>query len=117
ATGYAVEQVLAFTGAIQTACDCDLRVFSREDVLGVVDRQRHLSHLLCGTLAGAVKDDVFYLFRAERAGFLLAKNPAYRVDYVGFAAPVRSHDSGNALIEIDHYLVRETLKSLYLQLG
>src|SRR5690606_10544154 len=106
-----------FSGAVKAAGDRDLGIFGRKDVFGVVDCQRHFSHLLGRTLTGAVEDDVFHLFRAEGAGFLFTENPAYRIDDVGFTAAIWPHDTGNALIEIDHYLIRETLKSLYLQLG
>ena len=114
--GLLIDIVLRLTAAVIPPCHGHLCLLpGREDMLGVVDDQRHLGKAHLVPLLRTAEDHVLHLGAAELAAVLLAHDPAYGVGDVGLAGPVWSHDSGDVLAEIQYRLVGETLEPLYLK--
>ena len=59
---------------------------------------------------GAGEDDVLHLAAAQRLGALLAHHPGERVDDVGLAGAVGTHDAGDARLELQGRRGREGLE-------
>ena len=116
ADGLAVDVIFALAAAVVAAGDGYLALLhGREDVLRVVDDQRHLGKTHLGTLFRAAENDVLHLGAPEALGALLAHDPADGVRNVGLAGAVGAHDGGDVLAKIQDRLIRKGLEALDLQ--
>ena len=114
--GLLVDVIFALTAAVVPPGHRHLRLVpGGENVLGVVDDQRHLGKAHLVALLGAAEDDVLHLGATELAAVLLAHDPADGVRDVGLAGAVGTHDGGDVLAEVEHGFLREGLKSLDFQ--
>ena len=111
----AVDHVLGFTGAEQRSRDRDLGELDRQQMRGVVDRERHLGATERGTVGGTGEDDVVHLGAAQRSRTLGAEHPRDGVDDVRLARTVRSDDDADAGFELERGLVSEGLEALQRQ--
>ena len=114
--GLLVDIVFRFAAAVVPARDGDLGLLhAGEDVLGVVEHERHLRKAHLAARFRAAEDDVLHLRAAQRLARLLAHDPADGVRYIRFTASVRADDGGDVLAEVEHRLVRKALEALDLQ--
>ena len=81
-------------------------------MFGIINDQRDLGKAQAFSLLRTVKDDVFHLGAAQRAGGLLTHDPTDGIRNIGFARPVGADDGGDILAKGQDRLVREGLKSL-----
>ena len=108
-----VDVVFTLAAAVIPAGDGDLALLhSGEDVLGVVEHERHLREAHLAALFRAAEDDVLHLRAAQRFARLLAHDPADRVRHVGLAAAVGADDGGDILTEVQYGFIGKALKSL-----
>ena len=90
AHGLLVDIVFRFAAAVVPARDGDLGLLhAGEDVLGVVEHERHLRKAHLVARFRAAENDILHLLAAQRAGILLAHDPANGVRNIRFAASVR----------------------------
>ena len=108
---HTVDGVLALSRAEQRAADRDLGELDRQDVVRVVDGERHFGATEGRTLVGAVEDDVVHLLAADGAGRLGAQHPRNGVDHVGLARAVGSHHDGDTGLELHRGGVGEGLEA------
>ena len=114
--GLLVDIVFRFAAAVVPARDGDLGLLhAGEDVLGVVEHERHLRKAHLVARFRAAENDILHLHAAQRLARLLAHDPANGVRNIRFAASVRPDDGGDVLTEVEHRLVREALEPLDLQ--
>ena len=114
--GLAVDVIFRLPAAVVAASDGHLRLVpAGEDVLRVVDDQRHLGKAHLVPLLRTAEDHVLHLGTAELAAVLLAHDPADGVGDVGFAGAVGPHDGGDVLAEVQHRLIGKRLEPLNFQ--
>ena len=114
--GLLVDVILALTAAVVPPGHRHFRLVpGGENVLGVVDDQRHLGKPHLAALLGTAEDDILHLGAPELAAVLLAHDPADGVGDIGLAGAVGAHDGGDVLAEVQHGFLREGLKSLDFQ--
>ena len=99
--GLAVDEVFAVAVAVETAGHCDVRRIQLENVIGIVENQRHLAKGQRFSLQRAAENDILHIGAAQRLSRLLAQHPAHGVGHVAFAAAVGAYDAGHALVEAD----------------
>src|SRR5580698_7464750 len=99
AAGLAVEQVLALPVPVDPAGDLDLVEFAAELLLALGEEHRDLAHLRGAPRVGPLEDDILHLAPSKGLRALLPEDPADRVRYVGFAAPVGPDHGGDAGLE------------------
>ena len=112
--GGLVDLVFARAVAEQAARHGDVgesRVLRRHEAAVVLEGDRHLGHAGGRTRLAAAEDDVFHRAAAQMLRALLAHRPADGVDDVALAAAVRSHHSGDAVVEGKDDAVRERLEA------
>ena len=83
----------------------------------VTERQRHVRKTVRPTPLGAAEDDILHVLAAEAGGRLLTHAPLDGIHDVGFAAPVRPHDAGDVVVEMDRRLVDEGFEASELYLA
>ena len=111
-----IDVIFALTAAVVTAGNGDLALLhGGEDVLRVVDNQRHLGKTHLGPLRRAAEDNVFHLGAPKALGALLTHNPADGVRNVGLAGAVGAHDGGDVLAKVQDRLIRKGFEALDLQ--
>ena len=115
ADGLAVDIVFRLAAAVIAAGHRHLRLVAVEDVLGVVDHQRHLRKAHLAALFGAAEYDILHLGAAKLTAVLLAHDPADGVGDVGLAGAVGADDSGDVLAEIQHRFIGKRLEALNFQ--
>ena len=115
--GDLVQQIVALARAEEAAGDRHLRVVDRQPLLGVVDGQRYLAHPQGLAAPGAGEDHVLHAVAADGAGALLAEDPPDRLDDVGLAAAVGTHDPRDPGAEGDLGLVEEGLEAEDVEMG
>src|SRR5439155_5014358 len=111
----AVDQVLALAGAEQPARDFDFVELDLKPLVGIVDRQRDISHPYGGFSRAAGIDDVLHAVTTQPARVSLTQGPADGIDEVRLAAPVRTHDGRDATAEGQLGAARKGLEPLQLQ--
>src|SRR5262249_55326861 len=82
AADLAVDEVLAFAGAVDAAGDLHFFGFGGEGLATIVEGHRDLGEAEALAAGAAVEDDVRHLAAAQRFGALLAQDPAHRVYHV-----------------------------------
>ncbi len=97
--GVTVDLVLAAAAAEHDPGDGDFGVVDGQRAVGVVDRQGDLGASERRASGGPGEDDVLHLPAAQGLGPLFAHDPGQRVDDVGLARAVRTHDAGDAGFE------------------
>jgi len=108
-----VDVVFTLAAAVIPAGDGNFALLHPgEDVLGVVEHERHLREAHLAALFRAAEDDVLHLRAAQRFARLLAHDPADRVRHVGLAAAVGADDGGDILTEVQYGFIGKALKSL-----
>ena len=107
-----VDRVLAAAVAEQRAADGDLGVLDRQRAIRVVDGQDDLRATQRTLRRRAREDDVLHLAAAEGLGPLLAHDPSEGIHDIGLARPVRAHDTGDALLELEGRRLCEGLEPL-----
>ena len=114
--GLAVDVIFRLPAAVVAASDGHLRLVpAGEDVLRVVDDQRHLCKAHLAALLRAAEDHVLHLGSPQLAAVLLAHDPADGVGDIGLAGAVWPHDGRDVLTEVQHRLIREALEALDFQ--
>ena len=114
--GLAVDVILALPAAVVAAGDGHLALLhGGEDMLRVVQHQRHLGKAHLAALLRAAEDHVLHLGAPEALDALLPHHPSDGVGDVGLAGAVGAHDGGDVLAEIQDRLVRKGLEALDLQ--
>ncbi|MPM91751.1 hypothetical protein SDC9_138885 [bioreactor metagenome] len=111
----AVEIVFAFSGAVIPPGDHDLGLLHGKKAAGIVQHQGNLRIALLPALFGAAENHVFHFAAPQRAGGLLAHNPADGVGNVGLSAAVGAYDGRNVLAEGKDRFIGEGFKALYFQ--
>ncbi len=111
AARHPVQLVLGVAVPEERARDRHLRELDRQEMGGVVDRQRNLGAAERRALRGAGEDDVVHAATAHGARALRAEDPRDGVDEVRLARPVRPHDHRHAGLELEHRLVGERLEA------
>ena len=116
AHGLLVDVVFRLAAAVVAPRHRHLRLLTGgENVLRVVDDQRHLGKAHLVPLLRAAEDHVLHLGAAQLAAVLLAHDPADGVGDVGLAGAVGPHDSGDILAEVQNRLIGKALESLNFQ--
>ena len=116
ADGLAVDIVFALAAAVVPAGNSNLALLhGGENMLRVVDHQRHLGKAHLGPLRRTAENNILHLGAAKALGALLAHDPADGVRNVGLTGAVGSHDGGDILTEIQNGLIREGFEALDLQ--
>ena len=110
-----VDEILALPVAEDAAAEGDFIVVRCEDPRAARERQGDFRHPERRAFVCAVENDVSHLSAAERFGRGLAKDPAHRIDDVRLAAAIRTHDTGDALVELEFGLVGEGFESVNLK--
>ena len=114
--GLAVDVILALAAAVVPAGDGHLALLhGGEDVLRVVQHQRHLGKAHLAALLRAAEDHVLHLGAPEALDALFPHHPADGVGDVGLAGAVGAHDGGDVLPEVQDRLVRKGLEPLNFQ--
>ena len=111
-----VHQIVALTRAEEAAGEGHLAEFDGQDVVGVFDDQVDLGHAQGLAVAGAGEDHILHAVAAEYARPLLAQNPAYGLDHVGFAAAVGPDDGRYSRTEGNGDLLSKRLEAEYFEL-
>ena len=114
AAGAAIHQVLALTRAVDAARDGHLVVVDGELVVAVVQRDRNISKTQGFPEFRSGEDDVLHGRPAELLDALLPEHPPDGVRDVAFAGSVRSHDGGDAVVELEYHFVGKGLEALDL---
>jgi hypothetical protein len=107
----AVDEEFALARAVSAARDLHFARVDLQRAVFVIEREHDLGHAerLAPFVAG--EDHVFHLIRAQRLRALLAEHPTDRVDEIGLAGSVRTHERGNAGLEHETRLFCERLES------
>ena len=114
--GLAVDVIFALPAAVIAAGDGDLRfLHGGENMLRVVNDQRHLGKSHLGPLGGAAENDILHFGTPKALAALLAHDPADGVGNVGFAGAIGAHDGGDILAKVQDRLIREGFEALDLQ--
>src|SRR5690606_5226287 len=108
----AVQQVVAAALATHDAPGLDILVRHRQPLLRVVELERDFRARERAALRGALEDRLFHLRAADRGGTLLTEHPANGVADVRLAAAVRSHDGGDAVVELELGTIRKGFEAL-----
>ena len=95
-----IDIVFRLAAAVIAAGHRHLRLVAVENMLGIVDHQRHLCKAHGAALFRAAEDHVLHLGAAELAAVLLAHDPADGVGDVGFTAAVGADDGGNIFTKL-----------------
>ena len=112
----AVDVVFAFAAAVIAAGDGHFALLhGGEDVLRVVQHQRHLGKAHLAALLRAAENHVLHLGATEALDALFPHHPPDSVGDVGLAGAVGTHDGGDVLAEIQDRLVWKGLKPLDFQ--
>ncbi|OPZ73302.1 MAG: hypothetical protein BWY83_00171 [bacterium ADurb.Bin478] len=109
--GISVDQILTFTGAKQPAGDQNLAVIDGQDVLGVLDFERHLGHAHRLGRRRTIKNNVFHAIAAQRSRALLTHHPADGIDNIALAATIGTDDTGDAVMKKEIGLFCKRLKA------
>lgn len=109
--GGAVHRVLALPGPKQRPGDRHLRQVHRQPPGGVVDGERHLGTAECRPFHRPGEDDVVHLRRADHSRALRPEHPGHGVDDVRLSRAVRTHDDGDAGLELEGRGVCEGLEA------
>ena len=115
AAGTAVDVVLTLSGAVVPPGHRHLLLLQVQQVLAVVQHQRHLCKPQALALGGAVKDDILHLVAPEGTGGLLPHHPPNGVGNIGFSRSVGAYNHGDIGAKGQHRLLRKGLKPLNLQ--
>ena len=115
AHGLLVDVILRFTAAVIAAGHRHLRLVPVEDMLGIVDDQRHLRKAHLAALFRAAEDHILHLGAAELAAVLLAHDPADGIGNIGLTAAVGAHNGGDVLTEVQYRFIGKRLKALDFQ--
>ena len=100
-----VDVIFRFAAAVVPAGNGHLRLVTGEDMLGVINDQRHLRKAHLAALLRAAEDHVLHLGAAELAAVLLAHDPTDGVGDIGLAGAVGAYDGGDILSEIQNGLI------------
>ena len=111
--GQAVDHVFALTAAVKTPGYCDLVIRDRQDMVRIVQRNRHIGKAQGPPQLGAGKNDILHGMSPQLFDLLLAQNPADRVGDIALAAAVGADDGRDPVMEFELYFVCEGFKSLY----
>ncbi len=72
----------------------------------------HFGHAACGSIARALKDDVFHLSAAQMLNPLLAENPGDGIGNIALAAAIRPDNGSYAITSEDYFgVIGEGLES------
>ena len=116
ADGLAVDIVFALAAAVVPAGNSNLALLhGGENMLRVVDHQRHLGKAHLGPLGSTAEDDILHLGSPEALAALFAHDPADGVGNVGFAGAVGPHNGGDVLAKVQNRFIRKGLEALNLQ--
>jgi hypothetical protein len=63
----------------------------------------------------AAKDDVLHLVAAQALGALLTEHPGNGIRHIALAAPVRTHDRGDSLVECELRTIGKGLETVNLE--
>ena len=114
--GLLVDVILRLAAAVVPAGHRHLRlVAGGENMLRVVDDQRHLREAHLVALLRTAEDDVLHLGAPELAAVLLAHDPADGVGDVGLAGAVGTYNGRDILPEVQYRLIGERFEPLYFQ--
>jgi hypothetical protein len=112
AGGLPVQLVVAAALAEDDATDLDLTLRHGQDLLVVVELQRHLRPRKLPSLRRALEDGLLHLRAADGRGALLAQHPADGVTDVRLAAAVRPDNRRDAIVKGEFRAIREGLEPL-----
>ena len=87
--------------SIKTTLHDDLIVVDGQFLIRIVKDQHNLGNTECTSGGRARKNNVLRAQPAQHTNILLAQNPANGVRNIAFAAPIRSNDCSDPLIELD----------------
>ena len=107
-----IDIVLRLAAAVIAPGNGHLGLVPGEDMLGVVDHQRHLRKAHLAALFRAAEDHILHLGAAKLTAVLFAHDPADRVGNVGLAGAVGTHNGGDILSEIQNRLIGKRLEAL-----
>src|SRR6267142_2177027 len=89
-----VDEILAFTAAIDAAGDMNFGGVDRQLLIDIVEDEGRLGgvHGLAAAGAGALEDHIGHVLAAETLGRLLAQDPLDPIDDVALARTVGADD-------------------------
>ncbi len=89
-----------------------MAVFRRTEctVIAVIKNQRYFCHAERFSFFRTGEDDVGGFFTTQVFRVLLTHHPADGVDDVTFSGTIGADDTGDAGVEVDHYLIRKGLE-------
>ena len=106
-----VDKIAAVAVAIEPARHRHFRYVEIENFIRVVEYEGYFATRLRFSGLRSAENNVLHVAAAKGFRRLFAQHPAHRVGYVGFAAPVRPHDAGDAFVEADHRFIRKRFES------
>ena len=107
-----VEEIFTLTAPVNTAGDSHLPVIDGERAVSIIQRYGNISKAKRPARLCPREDDILHRRPAQLLDSLLSKHPPDRVRHIALSAAVRSHDSGDAIVEFKFNLVCKGLKAL-----
>ena len=117
AAGSPVQEVLAFAGAREAACDDHFCERNGELAVGVLKMQRHFREVYRPARRGPLEDDFLHLRAAQEPRPLLAEHPAHGIRHVRLATAIWTDDGCDSRAEVEVRGIRERLEAVQLELG
>ena len=111
AAGGFIKKILTLAIAVDAARDADFVPIRAEFFFAFRKSHRDLRHAERRTAVGAAENDIRHLTTTERLRRLLAEHPTHRIEDIRFAATIRSHDRGDAAVEIQDGFCGEGFES------
>src|SRR5690606_20804146 len=112
----AVDQILAFAGAVGSPGDNDFAEFERKVAIGVIQGQRNFGHAHLRAAVRAGEDDVLGAPATQVTVLLLPQHPAQRLGDVRLPRTIWPDDRRNAPVEDKGGGRGKTLEAVNLQL-
>ena len=109
--GFAVDEVFVLSAAVDAAGDLHLRGIEREQVVGVVEDERHFRRIERLAAARSGEDHVGHVAATQAADRLLAEHPLDGIDDVRLARSVGADDRSDARGKLEPRPVGKALEA------
>ena len=86
---------------VEAALHDNFVIVNGQLLICIVKDQYDLGNAECAAYSRSGKDDVLGAQPAQHTNILLTENPADGIGNIAFAAPIRSHDGSDSLIELN----------------
>ena len=110
-----VDEVFAFSGAVQAACYAHFDEINVKGMIFIVHYERYFAHTGGFAALCSGKYHVLHAASAQRFGALFAQYPFNGIGNVAFSAAVGANDGRYAVAEFQYCLVYKGLESLHLE--